>query len=42
MSPQRRMVQADEVASLVAFLCSDEARGIHGQALAIDGGQVMK
>lgn len=42
MSPQRRMVQADEVASLVAFLCSDEARGIHGQALALDGGQVMK
>jgi NAD(P)-dependent dehydrogenase (short-subunit alcohol dehydrogenase family) len=42
MSPQKRMVQAEEVASLVAFLCSSEARGVHGQALAIDGGQVMR
>jgi NAD(P)-dependent dehydrogenase (short-subunit alcohol dehydrogenase family) len=41
MSPQRRMVEPDEVAHVVAMLCSDEARSVHGQAIAIDGGQVM-
>ncbi|AKT39358.1 SDR family NAD(P)-dependent oxidoreductase [Chondromyces crocatus] len=41
MSPQRRMVQPDEVAAMVAMLCSHEARSIHGQAIPIDGGQVM-
>jgi NAD(P)-dependent dehydrogenase (short-subunit alcohol dehydrogenase family) len=42
MSPQARMVTPVEVAHAVATLCRDEARGIHGQALAIDGGQVMR
>jgi 3-hydroxybutyrate dehydrogenase len=42
MSPQARMVTPVEVAHAVAMLCRDEARGIHGQALAIDGGQVMR
>ena len=41
MSPQQRMVQPDEVAHVVAMLCSDGARSVHGQAIAIDGGQVM-
>jgi NAD(P)-dependent dehydrogenase (short-subunit alcohol dehydrogenase family) len=41
MSPQQRLVQPDEVAHLVAMLCADEARSIHGQAMLIDGGQVM-
>lgn len=41
MSPQQRMVQPDEVAHVVATLCSDGARSVHGQAIAIDGGQVM-
>jgi len=41
MSPQRRLIQTDEVAAMVATLCSDDARGIHGQAIAIDGGQTM-
>ena len=41
MSPQRRLLDASEVAHLVASLCADEARGIHGQAIPIDGGQVM-
>lgn len=42
MSPQRRMVAPEEVACVVAMLCEPEARSIHGQAIAIDGGQVMR
>ncbi|EYF00331.1 SDR family NAD(P)-dependent oxidoreductase [Chondromyces apiculatus] len=41
MSPQRRMVEPDEVAAVVAMLCTHEARSIHGQAIPVDGGQVM-
>jgi NAD(P)-dependent dehydrogenase (short-subunit alcohol dehydrogenase family) len=41
MSPQRRLVEPDEVAHLVLSLCAKEARSIHGQAIPIDGGQVM-
>lgn len=40
-SPQKRMVTSEEVAALVLFLCSDEARGITGQALNVDGGTVL-
>jgi NAD(P)-dependent dehydrogenase (short-subunit alcohol dehydrogenase family) len=42
MSPQRRLMRADEVAHAVLFFCSEEASGITGQALPLDGGQVMK
>ena len=42
MSPQRRMITPDEVAHAALMLCSDGARGIHGQTLVIDGGAVMK
>lgn len=41
MSPQGRMVSAEEVAALVAFLCGEDARGINGQALSVDGGTVV-
>ncbi len=41
-SPQGRMVQPGEVAWLVAQLCDDAAGGIHGQAIPIDGGTVLK
>jgi 3-hydroxybutyrate dehydrogenase len=41
LSPQARLIEPEEVAAVVAMLCTEEARGIHGQALAIDGGQVM-
>ena len=36
--PAGRQGTADEVASAVAFLASDDAAYVHGQALAIDGG----
>ena len=41
LSPQRRLVQVDEVAHLVRALVADGARGINGQAIALDGGQVL-
>lgn len=42
MSPQRRMITADEVAHAALMLCAHESRGIHGQTLVIDGGAVLK
>jgi NAD(P)-dependent dehydrogenase (short-subunit alcohol dehydrogenase family) len=41
MSPQNRLVTSEEVAALALFLASEEARGIHGQGLNIDGGTVL-
>jgi 3-hydroxybutyrate dehydrogenase len=41
MSPQKRMVTVEEVAALAVYLCGDEARGITGQALNVDGGTLV-
>ena len=41
MSPQNRLVTPAEVAALVVFLCGEDARGINGQALSLDGGTVV-
>jgi NAD(P)-dependent dehydrogenase (short-subunit alcohol dehydrogenase family) len=38
--PIRRIARREEVAALVAFLCSDLADAIHGQNIRIDGGAV--
>lgn len=40
-SPQRRLIEADEVASIAVFLALDTSRGITGQAINVDGGAVM-
>lgn len=37
-APIGRLLQPEEVASAVAFLCSDDASGITGIALPVDGG----
>jgi len=37
-SPQRRLFRVDEVAHVVSMLCSADAGGINGQAIAISGG----
>jgi NAD(P)-dependent dehydrogenase (short-subunit alcohol dehydrogenase family) len=39
--PIRRFIDADEVAELVCYVASENARGITGQALNICGGQTM-
>jgi 3-hydroxybutyrate dehydrogenase len=41
MSPQRRLIEPEEVAAVAVFLASDAAHGITGQAIDVDGGQVM-
>lgn len=42
MSPQRRAVLPEEVAHVVTMLAGELSRGVHGAAIPVDGGQVMK
>ncbi len=39
--PIERFLQADEIAELVCYIASDQAKGITGQAINICGGQTM-
>jgi NAD(P)-dependent dehydrogenase (short-subunit alcohol dehydrogenase family) len=39
--PLKRMATPDEIAGPIAFLASDEARYLTGQAISIDGGMVL-
>jgi NAD(P)-dependent dehydrogenase (short-subunit alcohol dehydrogenase family) len=40
-SIQRRYLDPDEIAAMARYLASDDARGITGQALSVDGGAVI-
>ena len=40
--PMRRAASPDEVASVIVWLCSDEASYITGQSLPVDGGETVK
>jgi enoyl-[acyl-carrier protein] reductase III len=37
-TPAGRMVEPDDIARVVAFLCSDDAAMIRGQTIVVDGG----
>ncbi len=41
LSPQNRLITPEEVAAVALMLVSDDARGITGQAINVDGGMVM-
>lgn len=41
MAPLGRVLDPGEIAGLAAYLASDDARSVTGQAIVIDGGQVM-
>ncbi|WP_417623846.1 SDR family NAD(P)-dependent oxidoreductase [Paremcibacter congregatus] len=40
-NPQKRLIQPEEVAASVLWLCQDNAASITGQAIAVAGGEVM-
>jgi NAD(P)-dependent dehydrogenase (short-subunit alcohol dehydrogenase family) len=40
-SPQKRLIEPEEVAAIAVFLAHENNRGITGQAINIDGGGVM-
>ncbi|WP_295997860.1 SDR family NAD(P)-dependent oxidoreductase [Rugamonas sp.] len=40
-NPQKRLVQAEEVANAVLWLCLPESAAMNGQAIAVAGGEVM-
>jgi NAD(P)-dependent dehydrogenase (short-subunit alcohol dehydrogenase family) len=40
LNPQGRLIQPEEVAAAVAYLASEDARSVTGQAMAITGGEL--
>lgn len=40
--PQKRLLDVKEVANLVLFIASDEAKGMTGQAVVLDGGYTVQ
>ena len=41
-SPLQRLIEPEEVASVIAFLASDLASAVNGQIIVVDGGTVMR
>jgi 2-hydroxycyclohexanecarboxyl-CoA dehydrogenase len=40
-APLRRLGQPDDIAACIAYLASDDAAFVTGQAISVDGGLVM-
>jgi 3-hydroxybutyrate dehydrogenase len=40
-TPQKRLIEVEEVAYSVVSLCDDDAKGMNGQALVLDGGKLL-
>jgi enoyl-[acyl-carrier-protein] reductase (NADH) len=38
-SPLKRMTRAEDIAALAVFLCSDQARNLSGQCIAVNAGE---
>lgn len=41
-SPQDRLIEPEEVAHAVLYLCEEAARGVNGEALVVDGGELRR
>ena len=41
-APLRRLGQPEDIADVIAFLCSDDARFMSGQGFFVDGGAMIK
>ena len=41
-NPQRRLIEPEEVAAAVLYLCSDAARGLNGASMLLDGGELRR
>ena len=41
MSPQKRLIEPEEVAAIAVFLAQESSKGITGQAINVDGGGMM-
>ena len=40
-NPQKKMIQPDEVAQTVLWLCTEVAASVNGQSIAVDGGETQ-
>jgi enoyl-[acyl-carrier-protein] reductase (NADH) len=41
-TPLGRLGTAEDIADIIAFLCSDQSRWIHGQTIIADGGGTLR
>jgi 3-hydroxybutyrate dehydrogenase len=41
LSPQKRLIEPEEIAAVALFLAQESSKGITGQAINVDGGAVM-
>jgi NAD(P)-dependent dehydrogenase (short-subunit alcohol dehydrogenase family) len=41
-NPQKRLIEVEEVAAAVVYLCTDAARGVNGTSMLLDGGELRR